>query len=339
MPALLQGNGDAEFRAHYPGCPECSGEVAVWRELDGMLRAGAPATDGHPPVDALLAFVDTPATLATRARADVERHLGSCQMCADEVATLRRVDLARLVSEPDRNAPSHGRLARLVWHPAFAYALVAVLLVPVLRDQVTRFSAPERTLPPRQDAAPAEKRERVAPVANEQAAGRRVAPPAGAMLKRAEPEAPRPADRLEADGAPSLQDLAATTALAERAQPGASSDAEPVLALAAGGHATIALADAERGPLVRLAAPAGADDAPLELRIRGKAGRELVERVAVRANAIEVRIPPHWLTPGDYVVTLAPPADGRVAAAAQDGARERVAIVLGFTVRGPIAAR
>ena len=43
------------------------------------------------------------------------------------------------VAAKARADATRGWLGRLVWHPAFAYAMVAVLLVPVLRSQLTRF--------------------------------------------------------------------------------------------------------------------------------------------------------------------------------------------------------
>ena len=193
LAAVLRGDaGDADFVAHYPACPDCAAEVQVWRELDGMLRAGAPADAAHPDPEVLLAFADAPSALAAAVRSNVEQHLGACRVCADELRTLARFDPATIVaagalaaaaapaprtavaaaSTPDvtDDAPSSGGwLGRMVWHPAFAYALVAVLLVPLLRDQLWRIpvasrvvdvrheerrQAPE-SLPPVLSAAPA----------------------------------------------------------------------------------------------------------------------------------------------------------------------------------------
>jgi len=73
--------------------------------------------------------------------------------------------------------------------------------------------------------------------------------------------------------------------------------------------------------------------------VRGKAGaHEIDERVAAGADAIEVRIPPSWLTPGDYVVTLRA-ADAPLASAkTADGDRSGSDVALGFSVLAPTAA-
>lgn len=322
LPAVLQGDGDAEFRAHYPGCADCAGEVLVWRELEAMLRTGGPAAGMHPEPEEILAFVDAPATLAPSTRATVTGHLAACRVCADEVATLRRADLGAPASRAAAPHASRSRLTRLVWHPGFAYALVAVLLVPLLRDQVARFGARapvaehvaerERDAPEQQreeamGGAPlmAERREAVASARLRQAEPAAAAAAPSEKLAKTEKRAESSAAEDLAEGAPSLRDLAGATALAERA-PAASADAPPVVALAAGRPATIGPAEAERGPLLRLATP-DTDGAMRDLRVRSEAGREIVERVPVRANAIAMRIPPRWLTPGDYVVTLTPP--------------------------------
>ncbi|MEO6025743.1 MAG: hypothetical protein ABIR79_02610 [Candidatus Binatia bacterium] len=171
LAAVLRGDaGDADFLAHYPTCPDCAAEVQVWRELDGMLRAGAPADAAHPDPEVLLVFVDAPSTLAAAARSDVEQHLAACRVCADELRTLARFDPAtltaaapaapapRAVAAPASpptvrdDAPSPGGwLGRMVWHPAFAYALVAVLLVPLLRDQLRRIPVATRAVDPRHE--------------------------------------------------------------------------------------------------------------------------------------------------------------------------------------------
>jgi hypothetical protein len=186
--AVLRGEGDdADFVAHYPTCPDCAAEVRVWGELDAMLRTGAPAADSHPEPESLLAFTDAPATLTADARAGIERHLASCRTCADEVKSIGGFDAARLgmAAEPPLIAaapssiaaapssiaapapgiaarrpmtdvadesPRGGWLGRLVWHPAFAYALVAVLLVPLLRDQALHVTERTRAVDARRDA-------------------------------------------------------------------------------------------------------------------------------------------------------------------------------------------
>ncbi len=220
--AVLRGEGDdADFVAHYPGCPDCAAEIGVWGELDAMLRAGAPAADSHPEPESLLAFTDAPATLTADARGGIERHLASCRACADEVRSLGGFDAARLgVTQtipaaapvpdvaPRRPAPTRDDepggswLGRLVWHPAFAYALVAVLLVPLLRDLGPRVSERTQRVAARRDAP-------MPPPASEVAA-----PPPPAVMYRREraPEALADADRAAAAPAPPLAQAPAARA-------------------------------------------------------------------------------------------------------------------------------
>lgn len=439
--AVLHGeDADPEFAAHYPACAECSAEVQVWRELDTMLRAGAPVAGSHPAPQALLAFVDAPATLAATVRGEVERHLGSCRACADEVRTLRTFDATRLVAagvasgastavraaraastaveierrpatvvapragaHPTRERPgaSEGSwLARLVWHPAFAYALVVLLLVPVLRDQLPRVAEETRVVDARRQAPlPAAPGERDA--GQPAAMMKRSAPDALADAPRpapnaaAPPEAPRPlaqapaaaspparpavALRGEDEGAPGGNDVTgmlrpaskarsadtasrglaappagsealpggaaaghrdelarreAAPALEERARhdaaPAAAADQPLVIALAAHAPTTIAAGAGEAGAVVRVVAPADLAPGPLDVSVRARAGlRELHSRVTDRAGAIEVQIPPHWLVPGDYAVTLTPVDAGPN--------RAHEPAIFGFTVRTPTA--
>jgi anti-sigma factor RsiW len=230
--AVLRGEeADADFVAHYPSCPDCAAEVRVWGELEGMLRAGTPVESSHPEPAALLAFVDAPATLAAAARTAVEGHLATCRACAEEVRTLRGFDAAQLVAagaasaasappvRPTRERPADddaptagGWLGRLVWHPAFAYALVAVLLVPLLRDQLPRVAEKTRAVDARRIGPalpPASERDASAPPAamakRERGAGGFEDAPRAAPedAPRAAPEdAPRPAPNAAAPLAP-----------------------------------------------------------------------------------------------------------------------------------------
>jgi hypothetical protein len=92
----------------------------------------------------------------------------------------------------------------------------------------------------------------------------------------------------------------------------------------------VSYAAAARGVLLRVVPPTDLADGPLDVRVRGRANQhEIATRVIDRASAIEVRIPPSWLVPGDYVVTLQPVAGAGAAAGAP--------ATLGFTVRAPTA--
>ena len=192
--AVLRGEeADAAFRRPLPVlsrlCRRGAGVGRARRDVARRARRSSLASRAAP---TLLAFVDAPATLAAAARTAVEGHLATCRACADEVRTLRGFDAAQLVAagaasaasapprRPTRERPADddaptagGWLGRLVWHPAFAYALVAVLLVPLLRDQLPRVAEKTRAVDARR-IGPA------LPPASERDAG---APPA-AMAKR-----------------------------------------------------------------------------------------------------------------------------------------------------------
>lgn len=222
LTAVVRGEAaDADFAAHAATCPDCAAEVRVWTELDAMLRAGAPAHVEHPEPETLVAFVDAPATLASDARTTVERHLAACRVCADEVGSLRRFDPVRTAAstaaEDDAVAPAAGRrgIARVLWHPAFAYALVAVLLVPLVVQQLaqvpeaSRMAAKpkEAELPIPQPAAPAE------PARGLDAAGNSAPRPAAEPAPPGVPPAPpRLAERVAKKAAPEE----AAPALADR---------------------------------------------------------------------------------------------------------------------------
>ena len=427
--AVLRGEGgDGEFLAHYPSCPDCAAELRVWGELEAMLQAGAPAPGSHPTEAALLTFVDAPATLAAVTRGELERHVTACRTCADEVGSLRRFDPGRLAAtakpvghaaqdaspqaraaasvapravEPNATPPfaEHPRpggwLGRLVWHPAFAYALVVVLLVPVLRGQLNEFSSRRAaTVLAKRAAAPTARDEAPAPAAPPAAvvlapaelarsaaradlpaselapsvgtvpAAKVAAPLPDARARRQAPaqRAPRPEPpEAEADSVVREEASAAARALVEKKESSAVAAfgarltdlagtvrADGVVAAAPaaerlvldvypGAHPVIPLAAAERGPLLRIVPPAGIGDGAVDVRVRGTVGgRELIGRVTNHANAIELQIPPQWLAPGEYTVTLdaVNAAPGRAEGEVQ---RAPVAATLGFTVGAPIA--
>jgi hypothetical protein len=147
----------AELRGHYPRCPDCATEIRAWTELHTLLESGAPgpaaveAGSAHPDEELLLQFEEHPERLASTQRQAVADHLATCRSCADELGALRRFDFARL--EPAAPASmrqprvSPLRLAslvrRVVLHPAFAYAVVLLLLYPTVAERF--FPAPPPT--------------------------------------------------------------------------------------------------------------------------------------------------------------------------------------------------
>src|SRR5207245_10704742 len=127
----------ADFREHYARCAECSAEVRAWTELHQLLEPPA----AHPAEELLLRFETERERLPVAERRAIEEHLAHCASCKDELATLRRFDFTAL--EPEAAAamapaarPSFAdRLRRVVLHPAFAYAIVLLLLYPALEGR------------------------------------------------------------------------------------------------------------------------------------------------------------------------------------------------------------
>jgi anti-sigma factor RsiW len=84
------------FRAHYPGCRECSREVAEWTELEALLREAAGAS--HPGAEDLLSYARSGVPDGGEA---IERHIETCASCRDALAASRALDLSRLRSAPE----------------------------------------------------------------------------------------------------------------------------------------------------------------------------------------------------------------------------------------------
>ncbi len=161
----------AGFCDHYPRCADCSAEVRAWAELRGQLASHAPATSfpapPHPGAELLERFERAPAELAPVSRRELEVHLGSCASCREELRALRQFTPDRLAATapPPAASGSGGkrriwsRLLEIAWHPAFAYALVGVLLFPLLyrvvRDQrPTRAPVPDASKLASEPASP-----------------------------------------------------------------------------------------------------------------------------------------------------------------------------------------
>ena len=172
LPAFLANSREARFADfvdHYPRCPECSAEIRAWTELDETLRrtASAPAS-AHPEPELLVRFDEEPAGLGESQRTSIEAHLAGCIACRDELAALRTfvqdgppaANLASGVApapRPSGLALILAGLRGIVWQPAFAYALLALALVPTIYRSVD----PSSTLRP-EGLQPIEQRERVA---------------------------------------------------------------------------------------------------------------------------------------------------------------------------------
>jgi len=139
----------AAFREHYPACADCAAEVRAWTELHLQLRG----PELHPAPQLLLAYQDEPASIAPERRTALASHLESCASCRDELLALRTFDPAA-TAIPARAA--HGdrplewlgaALRRVLWQPALAYALVLLLLVPLVLQRWGEVSEPEPLSP------------------------------------------------------------------------------------------------------------------------------------------------------------------------------------------------
>ncbi len=363
LPAVLHGeSADAEFLAHYPGCPECATEVGVWRELDGLLRTRTASHGGaHPDPETLVAFAD--ATLAERARADVAHHLATCRVCADELKALAGFDpghVAAAVRGEPASRPARSALARIVWHPAFAYALVAVLLVPIVLERwpqmETRIAEERAPEPPppaplaehdvaghplpapppaplaaelRREPAPEAQVANTAPVAKRRADDR---PDTNARSARAADREARHEGGTAAFAGrmrePPAAPAGAARMEAERGAPRALADAAApprVLAIQAGTAAVFPPPADDEAVRLRIALPPRIGPGPVDVIVRARAGAaSLRTRITDAANAIEVDIPPAWLRPGDYVVVLR-----------NEDPRQGSPVWIAFTIRAP----
>ena len=311
----------ADFRAHYPGCAECAAEVRIWTELHETLRAGAATPSSHPAEALLVEYAERADTLAADDLRSIEHHVAACRLCADELTTLRKFDFAALgpaaaaqvrpaawqrgasAARGGGLAGATRRIGRVLVHPAFAYAVVLLLLVPVLvRERGAQPARPgamskrmrddeRKDIPadyPERDKAASAPRERLA-----------AAPPAAAGASDV------PANRLASNARPAD------------------------LSLLAGTPAEIRASDIDRS--LRLRVSLGGDawwHGRLQMRMVGPdPGRELRQQIdgptAVRSDAdaapqLDVNVPAEWLVPGSYVVEVSPVTALTVAEKAQD---------------------
>jgi hypothetical protein len=179
LAGFLRDPGSAEFadfRSHYPRCADCSAEVRIWTELHLQLQSGGAAAEAsHPAEELLLQFEEEPDAMDAAQRATVERHLAQCRSCRDELRALRSFDFGNL----ERPAPARAQrwwqviggvpswIRGVVMHPAFAYALVLLLLYPTAVKHLVPPESPPS--PPAARSAGAPESEAAAP-ATEQVA-------------------------------------------------------------------------------------------------------------------------------------------------------------------------
>lgn len=289
----------ADFVEHYPRCPDCAAEVRAWTEVHLALA------DPHPAPADLLAHHD--GTLAGEGRASVDRHLATCPSCAEELRALRRYDaVGRDDAVPGAAAPAPtsarrgtlGRVGRALWHPAVAYAVALLLLVPVALQRRWEQVAP---VDPGQSVA---QRERAAPARTAAPEAAKAAPePAPAPALRRGAEAPQ--DAGAPPPRPDTQTLDLTHA-APRAAAERDAVARPAPAARAGARQAPSF-DADARRLTIPVADAARGAPTLEVRLRDAPGaRELRQRLAAPPPGapVSVELPAGWVTPGRWEIEL-----------------------------------
>lgn len=323
----------ADFRDHYPRCRACSAEVRAWSELHARLAAAAGSA--HPDPETWVRYAQTPGALASDARRALERHLAGCAACRDELAGLARFSPAALVAPPEPDAAASrlraalASLSRVVLHPAFAYALVALLLLPLARNRGPL--RPGGSESGRRQSTPAEEAREEdrapAPPATEFAAGTRLERAAEVdALQQQASEARRARARARAD-APAPAQAAATPAPAAIVSfdpgqpmrlPAFVGDGDVVLRLPLPEHVgpvarfEVRVVDPGRSRELRETraaevprARAGAGSA-----IGGETARDEAQRPVAGVSAprtpswVSSRVPRRWLSPGSYRVEL-----------------------------------
>jgi hypothetical protein len=121
----------AEFRDHYPRCPECAREVARFATLKLVLADEAAAASAHLSEADLVAFATVPTRLAVEDRVRLEAHLAGCAPCRTELAVAR--GFRGVPAAPTRSGWREwlgGLLAPALWRPALVAAVIALLAVP-----------------------------------------------------------------------------------------------------------------------------------------------------------------------------------------------------------------
>ena len=315
----------AEFRAHYARCAECSAEVRAWTELHLLLQPPA----AHPAEELLLRFETERDRLPAAERRLVEEHLARCPSCKDELAALRRFDFASLEARAAASpAVSFAAfLRRLVLHPAFAYAIVLLLLYPAIEG---RFPSPgqqaaredRRTVAdgPAGKSAPAT-RQKAAPAASAnlarsendvltRARKEAAAPALGGRLGTGAAGGAEPAPKAELADEKASVDSEAAVERAPRDVATRAATPEPAgwkaLALSGpGAPVDVAARDLGTGLVLTLTVPGATRAGDVEVRVLdARGGREMRERFARAAERVAMHLPAAWLTPGTYTAEL-----------------------------------
>lgn len=344
LPGFLEdasGPAFADFRAHYPGCDVCAAEVRAWTELDLQLRSAAAGGAAHPGPEQLAAYARDAQALAPGERGGLDAHLARCRACRDELAALRAFLASGVpAASGAADTAAQGTAARwlatlrgLLWQPAFAYALLAAVLVPALYRTLGPGGAADRDLAVvlREEAVAREDRatvraERPQPGTPPRPSGEAARDTAQAPPPEpgAEPLADLRLEQLRAHGY-RVRESDAAVASDPAPEAAAKSQAPPLGRQAAGRAPTAArsavpvvtlrpdaVVEVRRpsGPeALRLRIPVGerAPGARVEVVVTNPSGaRELRERHTLgdAARALEVVVPVAWLTRGSHRVRV-----------------------------------
>ncbi len=204
----------ADFRDHYPRCPECSSEVARFATLKRGLAGEGEGASAHPSEAELVALATPASRLAPEQRVRLEAHLAGCAPCRTELAVVRGPGFPAVSAAPARPRWLEwldGVLAPLLRRPALVAAVIALLAVPVAVFLWRR--AQETPAAPSAPTAEIERGASGAAVAKAPPAAPAAAEPEPPGVAPAPPEAqPQPVESLVAREEP-------TTAPAPAARP------------------------------------------------------------------------------------------------------------------------
>ena len=121
----------ADFRDHYPRCPECAREVARFAMLKLALADEGPSASAHLSEAELVALATASSRLGSEDRARLEAHLVGCAPCRTELAVARGFrGVPAAPMRPGWREWLAGVLAPALWRPALVAAVIALLAVP-----------------------------------------------------------------------------------------------------------------------------------------------------------------------------------------------------------------
>ena len=123
----------ADFRDHYPRCPECAREVARFATLKLALADEGAGASAHPSEADLVALATPSTRLSPEDPRRLEAHLAGCAPCRTELAVVRGFELPPVPAAAGRPGWREwlgGVLAPALWRPALVAAVIALLAVP-----------------------------------------------------------------------------------------------------------------------------------------------------------------------------------------------------------------